>query len=122
MTVYDTIRAGYLDGAYENRAAVVLTASRAGEGFDQTAYVKFVDDGQGEERSIMMKYLLPFVPDSIDEEAVIINGPNKGELVKVRQRPDRNESNELVVVETVGKNGAPFWECQKDWMCALSRA
>ncbi|KAL0063273.1 transcription elongation factor spt5 [Marasmius tenuissimus] len=121
VTVHDTIRAGYLDGAYENRAAVVLTASRAGEGFDQTAYVKFVDDGQGEERSIMMKYLLPFIPDTVDEEAVVISGPRKGELVKVRQRPDSNESTELVVVESVGTNGAAFWECQKDWMCALSR-
>ncbi|KAF9267245.1 transcription elongation factor Spt5 [Marasmius fiardii PR-910] len=121
VTVHDTIRAGYLEGAYENRTAVVLTASRASDGFDQTAYVRFIDDGKNEERSILMKYLMPSVPDMVDEEAVVIYGQRKGELVKVRQRPDSSDVIEMVVVETVGTDGAAFWECQKDWMCALTR-
>uniref|UniRef100_A0A0W0G1Y1 Transcription elongation factor SPT5 n=1 Tax=Moniliophthora roreri TaxID=221103 RepID=A0A0W0G1Y1_MONRR len=109
----------YLDGIYENHIAIVLTATRAGENFDQTAYVRFTDDN--EERSFLMKHLMPCAPENVDEEAVVIYGERKGELVKVRQRPDGTDTTEMLVVESTGTNGAAFWECQKDWMSALAR-
>ena len=66
-----------------------------------------------------MKHLMPCVPEHVDEEAVVLWGPRKGELVKVRQRPDSTDPTEIVVVESIGTNGAAFWDCQKDWMSAL---
>ncbi|KAK7036689.1 transcription elongation factor spt5 [Paramarasmius palmivorus] len=117
VIIEGTTRTNYLDGNYERRTAVVLTATRAGENYDQTAYVRFTDDN--EERSILMKHLMPCVPEHVDEEAVVLWGPRKGELVKVRQRPDSTDPTEIVVVESIGTNGAAFWDCQKDWMSAL---
>jgi len=107
----------YLEGKYESLEVHVLAASPAASNFDQTALVKM--DSTSEERTVLMKYLVPVTPSMQDEAAVVLTGPRKGEKVKIRQRPDASSLLELVVVESEKEYGGAFWECQKDWMCAV---
>jgi len=108
----------YLEGKYEGRTAVVVGATRVRENYEQTAFLRFEDDG--EERSILTRYIKPVLPRSQDETALVIYGRRRGEVARIRQKPDSQETTEMVVVESIGSAGAAYWECQKDHMCAMA--
>ncbi|KAF5365197.1 hypothetical protein D9758_005324 [Tetrapyrgos nigripes] len=116
VQIHGTTYASYLDGAYEGRIATVVGTTRVRDNFDQTAFLRFVNDG--EERSILAKYVAPVLPTNTDEAALVLTGKRKGEMVRVRQKPDAQDSFEMVVVESMGTAGAAYWECQKDHLCA----
>ncbi|KAF5388735.1 hypothetical protein D9757_004857 [Collybiopsis confluens] len=115
-------RDNYLDGKYDFQEAHILAASRVAGNFEQTALLKIELHPTGtEERSFLMKYITPVVPQRQDEPAIVLTGPKQGEKVKMRQRPDISTMTELIVVETDNdsSDAGVYWECQKDHMCAL---
>ncbi|KAF5352072.1 hypothetical protein D9758_009442 [Tetrapyrgos nigripes] len=118
VRIHGTIVTGYLDGAYEGRTATVIGATRVRNNFDQTALLRFDGDDEGNVRSMLVKYIVPALPRDINESAVVLTGRRKGELVKVRQKPDSQDSMEMVVVEAMVNAGFAFLECQKDHLCA----
>lgn len=65
-----------------------------------------------------MHYLVPDAPSQQDQLAVVLHESRQGEMVKVKQRPSEDMPMERLVVESTSK-AVVFWECQKDWMCAL---
>ncbi|KAK7460942.1 transcription elongation factor spt5 [Stygiomarasmius scandens] len=118
VVISGSIMPPYLEGKYEGRTAVVVGATRVRENYEQTAFLRFEDDG--EERSILTRYIKPVLPRSQDETALVIYGRRRGEVARIRQKPDSQETTEMVVVESIGSAGAAYWECQKDHMCAMA--
>ena len=62
-----------------------MGAVRSGAEFEQTATVAFES---GEQRSVQMQYINGIPPSSVGEHAVAIRGPEKGQLVTLRQKVD----------------------------------
>ncbi|GLB39725.1 putative the SPT4-SPT5 complex mediates both activation and inhibition of transcription elongation, and plays a role in pre- mRNA processing [Lyophyllum shimeji] len=113
VEVFGTRLANYLNGDYEGQRGRIIAASRAAEGFEQTAMVRL---DTGEERVLSVQYLRPVVPRVIDEEALIIGeDKNSGRVVVIRADPE----SEPVYVSTQGAASAIFEVPSKDNLVAL---
>ncbi|SJL10156.1 related to SPT5-transcription elongation protein [Armillaria ostoyae] len=72
----------YLDGKYEGLTGQVMAATRVGANMEQTAMIAF---DNGEQRSILMKFVVPMQPSGLDgENGVMLDGPYKGREARVR--------------------------------------
>lgn len=94
VTVRNTLRSqansGWHDGAYEGARGVVLSVFNTGANncaFPSTARVKFHQpmDPSNDTYSVPVSFLWPVEPDKVDQEALIIQGERKGDVVRLRE-------------------------------------
>lgn len=94
-----------------------ISTESASSCFDHTALVRV--DSTSEECKLLMQFLVPDPPSTQDQSVVVLHESRQGDKVVVKQRPNEGSPMETLVVESLTKNRPGFWECQKDWMCAL---
>lgn len=118
VRIKGTLEENYLGGKYESLLVHTLSTEAASTCFEHTALVRL--DSTAEECTLLMQYLVLEPPSAQDKSAVVLHESRQGEMVKVKQRADPGMPTERLVVETLIRlDGSHFWECQKDWMCAL---
>lgn len=117
VRIKGTLEEKYLNGKYESLLVHILSTKSASNCFEHTALVRF--ESTLEECSLLMQYLVPDPPSRQDQLAVVLHESKQGLMVKVKQRPNEGLPIEQLVVESSMSGGPSFWECQKDWMCAL---
>jgi transcription elongation factor SPT5 len=117
VRIKGTLEEKYLDGKYESLLVHILSTKSASNCFEHTALVRF--ESTSEECNLLMHYLVPDPPSKQDQLAVVLHESRQGHTVKVKQRPNEGMPIEQLVVESLMSGGSSFWECQKDWMCAL---
>lgn len=100
----------FQNGEYEDKYGAVLSASRNRDTFEHTALCLFENHGQ---MNIPIKYLENVQPSSMNEEAVILDGKDKGKVVVVRENPD-----EMVTVSTTSDATSVF-EVSRDRLATL---
>ncbi|RDB17280.1 Transcription elongation factor SPT5 [Hypsizygus marmoreus] len=112
VKVFGTRLLNYLDGDYENKCGRLLGAARAATGFEQTATIRFDD---GDQRTILAKYLVPVTPTHMGEEAWVMTRDklHGGKVVIVRETPD------AVIVPVSMKESSSIFEVQKDNLVVL---
>ncbi|KAF7316053.1 hypothetical protein MIND_00123000 [Mycena indigotica] len=88
----------YLEGIYENKVSQIVTAARVATEFAQTAMLQFED---GTKRAgFPVEYLLPLAPKFTEDEALVIDGPMKGMIVRLRE--DSTEAEKVLVTPFEG--------------------
>lgn len=87
--------------------------------FEHVALVRVKVNSTSEECRVLMQFLVPDPPSQQEQLAIVLHESKQGEIVKVKQRPSEDMPMERLVVESMSKDSMVFWECQKDWMCAL---
>lgn len=117
VRVKGTLQERYLDGKYESLLVHILSTESASSCFDHTALVKV--DSTSEECKMLMHYLVPDPPSTQDQSAIVLHESRQGDKVAIKQWPNEGSPMESLVVESLRKDRPGFWECQKDWMCAL---
>ncbi len=71
-----------------------LVALQENPGFEQTARIRL--DGNGEERSVVTKFISPHPPTHIGEDVLVLGGKHKGRALVVRETPD----NDMIAVSS----------------------
>lgn len=74
----------YLGGEYEGKRGKVTAGTKAPTGYEQTATVLFEN---GEQRSVLARYIAPVPPSREGEEVLIAGGQYLGSLMYVREPP-----------------------------------
>lgn len=117
VRIKGTLEEKYLDGKYESLLVHIVSTETANSCFEYTALARF--DSTSEECNLLLQYLVPDAPSKQDQLAVVLHESKQGHKVRVKQRPNEDIPTEQLVVESLMNDGPSFWECQKDWMCAL---
>jgi len=106
---------GYLDSNFEGKTGRIVAAHKSTNKFDQTALVSFDQPANPneKERSILGKYIVPQGPTAADEEALVLDGDHKGDIVLVRTLID-----ETLLVSSEGA----FFEISGDRLVKLAPA
>jgi transcription elongation factor SPT5 len=113
VLISGTRRTDYLSGDFEGKAGRIKAATRNSAEFDQSALIAF---DTGEERSILVRYLVAAPPMYKDSEAIVLahkDEKNKGKVVIVREVPD-----DIIPVSTTSDPGLVF-EVKRDFLAAL---
>ncbi|KAG6832190.1 hypothetical protein H0H87_002300 [Tephrocybe sp. NHM501043] len=110
ILVKGTRLSNYLNGDYENRIGRIIAASRVADGFEQTVMMRF---DTGEERTISLEYLEPVRPTQIEEEALVFEGQNIGQVVVMREVPEADS------VSVSMKQSFSIFEVKKKHLVAL---
>lgn len=95
VKVHGTRADKYLDGDYEGKIGRLSASSFFGDEFDPSALVIF---DSGEQRTIVLRYLIPVGPTHMGEEVLICGGSSAGRVVIVREKPE--DDTVLVTVST----------------------
>jgi transcription elongation factor SPT5 len=93
VVIMGTKATQYLDGDYEGKVGR-LVALQENPGYEQTARIRL--DVNGEERSIMTKFISPQPPTHIGEDVLVLGGKHKGTALVVRETPD----NDMIAVSS----------------------
>lgn len=117
VRIKGTLEEKYLDGKYESLFVHILSTKSASNCFEHTALVRL--ESTLEECNLLMQYLVPDPPSKQDQSAVVLHESKQGDTVIIKQQPSEGMPTEQLVVESFVSGGPMFWECQKDWMCAL---
>lgn len=112
MVVKGTRQNGYLGGDYEGRQGTIVSATKVSGEFEQSVMLRFDD---GEQRGILAKNFEPMQPAHMNDEAVVVEGKDKGKVVMVRETPD----SEMVTVSTKEEPTGVF-EVPRDRLILLS--
>ncbi|KAF9460432.1 hypothetical protein BDZ94DRAFT_933662 [Collybia nuda] len=113
VQVHGTRVSNYLNGDFEGKTGRIKAATKSSAEFDQSALIAF---DSGEERSILVRYLLPAPPEFLHSEALVLahkDEKNKGKVVIIREVPD-----DIIPVSTMSDPSFVF-EVKRDFLAAL---
>jgi len=91
IKITGTKQTQYLEGEYEDRTGRITGAQEIPGVYEQTARVLF--DKDGEQRSIITRYIETVKPSYVGEEVLVLGGKQKGRALVVRE----TDSDETVV-------------------------
>jgi transcription elongation factor SPT5 len=118
VVIRGTHQDNYLEGNYENRTGRILGAIKTGVGIESSATIQLNpppnDPDDSETRPILTKYIQAVLPENQDDQAVILHGPKRGQVVRVRQQPDDGE---FITISPLGS--AIIDEVRKESVAAL---